>query len=197
MKKVTALNKNFYRNNPMEEINIANLFYMTYLMFSDPDEPDLFDEPLFPLDDWDAQDFTEPEIDINIDEISTPEELIQCMRKEPGMSVQEMIFNKALSMQDDFMPLAIERYQSNRQDVFLQLCALIFAEADIKYAQQLYEVYHNIKNPYGQALACVVFGIKGMRETIPLLLDEYYRLKKDYYDEGYEQGPLFALHMFR
>lgn len=196
MKKENVLTKKFYRDNPVEDLSVANIFYMHHLMYTNRELSDAITNMILPGLEEERTEAIEREEEI-INETSSVEELLKLMRKNMEFTSRELIYRKALQTQEEFMPRALELYQKNRQECFIQVCACIFAGADIQYAKRLYDVYNNIKSPYAQALACVVFGIKDMRETTQLLLDEYYRLKKDYPDESYSQCPLYSLHMFR
>jgi len=60
------------------------------------------------------------------------------------------------------------------------------------------DVWMKSGNPYAQAQSCIVFGIKKMYETIPLLVSETERLKriKDPDSKSdLSQAPLLALYV--
>lgn len=60
---------------------------------------------------------------------------------------------------------------------------------------QLKTLYPEIRNPYAQSMACLVFGIQKQEDTLPLLLAEYQRLKKEFPEESLCQGPLLAIYI--
>jgi hypothetical protein len=44
-------------------------------------------------------------------------------------------------------------------------------------------------------MACLALGVQKDDASTPLLQSEYHRLKKDYPQESYDQGPLLALYI--
>ena len=59
----------------------------------------------------------------------------------------------------------------------------------------LFEMYEEIRNPYAQSMACVVFGVQRIERADSLLLNEFKRMKKEYPQESLFQGPLLGLHI--
>ena len=68
-------------------------------------------------------------------------------------------------------------------------------EADRKYVQQLREMYSQIRAPYAQAGACLVFGMCGMKEETPFLLKEYERFQREHPKDTFKQHPLMPLYI--
>lgn len=135
----------------------------------------------------------EAEIARAIEAVQTPEELLQLMRKTVAFSNLTMLAKKALSMQDEAMPLIISRYRKTKHTVFIENASKILSGADRKYTEALLVCYKDIWLPYAQALACLLFGYHGLVDTIPLQLSEYERFRRVYPDETYDQCPLMAL----
>lgn len=71
----------------------------------------------------------------------------------------------------------------------------ILGHAEREYVDQLIEMYPEIRNPYAQSMACVALGVQEREDTLPLLLREYERLKRQYPEESYCQGPLLAIYI--
>jgi len=59
----------------------------------------------------------------------------------------------------------------------------------------LREMYNEIRYPFAQASACLVFGMQGMEEEMPFLLSEYERFQRNFPDESFDQHPLLALYI--
>ena len=131
----------------------------------------------------------------HIEEIKTAEEIVAQMRKKNEMSVIPLLCKKALTIQDEVMPLVLRRYKTTIQDHFIETAVRLFGNADRKYAIDLFHQYHEIRNEYARSMACLLFGEQNIEESIPLLLSEYERFMKSYPEESYDQGPLFALHI--
>ncbi len=197
MQKSRILNDKFFRDNPLnDEITYPDMLITKYFSVSVQELAEEIDKTSLPFFSDERLKKIDQETDL-IENTATAEELIRLMRKNLDIVSHKAIYQKALAMQDDFMPLAIERYMRSRQDTFLELCACVFIDAETKYLNRLYESYHDIKSPYAQALLCVVFGMNDMTETTQLLLDEYHRFQKYYPDEDYYCCPLHSLHLFR
>ena len=131
----------------------------------------------------------------HIEEIKTAEEIVAQMRKNNEISIIPLLCKKALTIQDEVMPLVLRRYKTTIQDHFIETAVRLFGNADRKYTIDLFHQYHEIRNEYAQSMACLLFGEQNIEESIPLLLSEYERFMKSYPEESYDQGPLFALHI--
>ena len=130
-----------------------------------------------------------------LDKLETAEELVMYMRKDAESMTYPTLCRKALAIQEEVMPLIIKRYLTTAQTCFIEAAVRIFGNADRKYTEELLKEYGNIRNPYAQANACLLFGEFRMMETVPLLLSEYRRFLRNYPDQGYAQCPLFALNI--
>ncbi len=128
-----------------------------------------------------------------IEAIITPEDLMLQMRKVVVFSNMNALAKKALEMQDEALPLIVNRYKKTRHTVFIENASRILSCADKKYTEELRASYKDIWLPYAQALVCLLFGYHGFVDTIPLLLSEYERFGRLYPDETYDQCPLMAL----
>ncbi len=103
------------------------------------------------------------------------------------------LVKKALEMQDEALPLIVNRYKKTRHKVFIGNASKILSCADKKYTEKLRANYKDIRLPYAQALVCLLFGYHGFVDAIPLLLSEYERFGRLYPDGTYNQCPLLAL----
>lgn len=93
------------------------------------------------------------------------------------------------------MPLLLKRYRTCMLDHFIDAATIVLATGEKKYAQLLWEMYAEIRCPFAQACACLVFGMQGMEQEIPFLRSEYTRFQHEYSDETYHQHPLLALYI--
>jgi hypothetical protein len=127
--------------------------------------------------------------------LSSAEEVIRFMRGKFSMVNQALLTQKALSMQDEVMPLLLRRYRTNMQDTFLETAMIITSEADQKYIDQVKTMYPEIQDVYAKSLACLLFGYRKQEDMLPLLLSEYERMKKDYPQENLCQAPLLGIYI--
>lgn len=188
------LPKNFFRDNPLDEMSTARLadFSIRTVL-----KDDLTNEMNKILQSTMSQSRA---ADVKasqeaLDKLETAEELVMYMRKDAESMTYPTLCRKALAMQEEVMPLIIKRYLTTAQTCFIEAAVRIFGNADRKYTEELLKEYGNIRNPYAQANACLLFGEFRMMETVPLLLSEYRRFLRNYPDQGYAQCPLFALNI--
>ena len=127
--------------------------------------------------------------------ITSGEDVEQYMRKNHDVLVHPLFFEKALPLIEEAAPHIIRRYKTSGQDGFIELAFRLFVRADRRYTEELFAAYHDIRNPYAQAMACLLLGEHDRKETIPFLLKEYKRFQAEYPDESYDQYPLLALYI--
>lgn len=87
----------------------------------------------------------------------------------------------------------MKKIRTSGHDLFIENTAILLANADDKYAEELYEIFDDIRNPYARSELCIVFGVKKMENSIDLLLKQFVQIKQERPDDDYEQGPLLAL----
>ena len=189
------IHKSFFKKNPLEKFSAAAFadFHLTML---DQDELNAEMENIVFKYKPDDERRAQLEQDRNIIEaMDSGEAIVKYMRQEHEGLADPMFCKKALAMQDGAAPLILRRYMTTGQDRFIELAFLILAKANIRYVEQLYADYANIRNPYAQSMACLLFGEREMQNAASLLMEEYERFKREYPDESYNQGPLLALHI--
>ena len=130
-----------------------------------------------------------------IADLDSGEAVVRYMRQKHDPFANYDLYQKALSMEEEICPLIVRRYMTTAQEHFIDSAFRILAKADVKYAEGLLENYREIRNPYAQATACLLFGEHKMENAIPLLLKEYARFSAVYPDESYDQSPLLALYL--
>lgn len=81
------------------------------------------------------------------------------------------------------------------KNFFVENAVILFSHADLKYVEQLYNMFRKIRNPYARSEASLVFGIKRKKEYTALLLKQFELIKQEAPGTGYEQGPLLALYL--
>lgn len=188
------LPKNFFEENPLKELSTAQMAYFQMVTYSLPGFNEQTEKLVFPFMDTDRREQYESEKQ-QIFQISTAEDVIKYMRKLKEMQNRGTLVEKALSMQEEVVPLILKRLLKSFHDVYIEIAVMVLADADMKYVEQLYDQFHDIRSPYARSEACIVFGMKRRIDYTPLLLEQYDKMKQEYPGQGYEQGPLFALYL--
>lgn len=188
------LPKSFFKKNPLEKMSTAIIadFSLT-VEFNDrlhAEMEKILDERIS-----DERHIKIAKDKEEVEHLDSGEAVVTYMRKDHDNVADPMFCKKALTMEAEVAPLVLKRYKTTGQDRFVELAFRILAKADKKYTQQLFEEYRGIRDPYAQAMACLLFGEHEMEDAVPLLLKEYERFKKEYPDESLNQAPLLALHI--
>ena len=188
------LPKSFFKKNPLEKMSTAIIadFSLT-VEFNDRLQEEMkkiLDERIS-----DERHIKIAKDREEVQKLDSGEAVVTYMRKDHDNVADPMFCKKALTMEAEAAPLIVKRYKTTGQDRFVELAFRILAKADKKYTQQLFEEYREIRDPYAQAMACLLFGEHEMEDAVPLLLKEYERFKKEYPDESLNQAPLLALHI--
>lgn len=184
----------FFKQNMLEERTSAMILYFSLIMMRSHELNHILDDATSPF--LDEERIAEIEKDkAAIMQIACPEDLVKCMRKSKIIINREYILEKVLSMEEQIMPLIVKRIRNNGQDEFVEIATLALAIADAKYVEDLIENIEEIKYPIARAMVCLALGIKREVQCSELLLKQFYKLPKEYPEQGYENGPLLALYL--
>lgn len=188
------LPKHFFEENPLINFSTAMFthFRMITITISDLDER--INEVIVP--DMEKSRYERFVVEREcIANLNKAEDIVSCMRKIEDVSNSSLLIQKAIEYQDDVAPLVLKKLCTSGHDVFIENAAIFLANADIKYTEQLYELFPDIRNAYARSEASIVFGVKEKAEYVPLLMEQYIRIAEERPDMDYEQGPLLALHL--
>ena len=190
----SLLPKNFFKNEPLEEMSTAILahFSMTAL-FADQMEAaveEILDDKL-PAE-RKVQIAAEKEA---IAKLAGGEEAVRFIRKGFDIINRPTLCKKLLTMQEEVMPPLLRRFRTSFQDEVVETTAYCLAYGELEYVEQLKAMYGEIRNPYAQSMACLIFGMRKQEDMLPLLLREYQRMKKAHTEESLCQGPLLAIYL--
>ncbi len=186
--------KSFFKKNPLDQMSAA-VIADSFCMLSTIDR--LNEEIERIIDDGISEERREKiQQDKQVIEALDSGEAVEAyMRKGHDIVVDYLFLKKALTLIDDAAPLVLKRYQTIAQDRFIELAFRLLANADKRYAKQLFANYARIRDPYAKAVACLLFGEHKMEESIPLLLAEYDHFRRDCPEESHAQFPLLALYI--
>ena len=188
------LPRNFFKDNPVNEFSTAQLTYFQMVMLGLPELNDKISNMANTLMKTSRLEECEQEKN-RILGSDTAEEVIKHMRTIKNPQNRKLIVEKALTLQEDIMPLILKRLQTSAHDVFIETSAMIFANGDMKYVEQLFNIFTEIRSPYARSATSIVFGVKKRTDYTSLLLKQYMLIKQEEPDKDYEQGPLLALHL--
>lgn len=198
MKQKPILPKSFFREYPLANISFARFSFFRMAELKQGTMSEIYAK--ISLSDLLPKERVEQIAAENerISHLQTAEDVIQALQKVKESFCLDAIVQRALEMEDTVLPLLLQRYQTNRTDQFIEGAAMIFANADVRYAEALLAEYDSIRSDYACAQACLVFAAKDMKQAIPLLLSEMNRLKTVEDRESHadlSQAPLLALYV--
>jgi len=188
------LPRHFLDENPLSELSTAQITYFQMVTVSVPGFNEEIAGMVVPRMEILRREEYELEKE-QILKIDTVEDVIKYMRKIKELQNRNLLVEKALAMQEDIMPLILKRLLTSGHDVFIENAAIILASADMKYVEQLFDMFKEIRNPYARSETSMVFGVKRRADYTPLLLQQYRLIKQECPNKDYEQGPLMALHL--
>ncbi len=188
------LPKNFFKDNPLDKMSAPLIAHFSMTAG--------FNEKLQNAI-WDIlEGEIEPERKARIEEekaeiarLETGDAIVKFIRNGYDIANRETLCKKILTMQAEVLPPLLRRFQTSFQDNVTETTVYILGHAEREYVDQLIEMYPEIRSPYAQSMACVALGVQEREDTLPLLLREYERLKRQYPEESYCQGPLLAIYI--
>lgn len=188
------LPRHFFEKNQLQELSTAMLTHFRMITLAVPEVNEKVTEFAAPFMEQSRLEQYQNEKDA-ITNLVEAEEIVAYMRKIKETSNSSLLIEKALEFQDTVIPLVLKRICKSGHDIFIENAALLLANAEDKYTEDLYDIFSDIRNPYARSELCIVFGVKKKKEYTDLILQQYVQIKKERPDEDYEQGPLLALHL--
>ncbi len=189
-----VLRKDYFKKNPLKELSAAVIadFSANTAMFDSLNDK-ISDIVGATIPDERREKIKQEQQDVA--QLTTAEDVVRYMRNNHDVLTNPMLCKKALSIIDDVGPKIIKRYLTTAQDSFIELAFRIFVHADKQYAEELFDKYDDIRNPYAKAVACLLFGEHDMQTAVPFLLKEHKRFQTEYSNDDFDQFPLLALHL--
>lgn len=188
------LPKNFFEENQLQELSAAMMTHFRMITLAVPELDEKVTGLAAPFMEQSRLEQYQNEKDA-ITNLVEAEEIVSYMRKIKEPSTSSLLIKKAVEFQDTVIPLVLKRICKSGHDIFIENTAILLANAEDKYTEDLYDIFSDIRNPYARSELCIVFGVKKKKEYTDLILKQYVQIKKERPDHDYEQGPLLALHL--
>ena len=186
--------KRFFRLHPLDKMSAALLADFKLTMEENDPLQTQFEEVVLSMKPHPHEKELQRDREI-IAKMDSGEAVVAYMRQEHNGLADADFHKKALTLAAEAMPLILRRYKTSWQDRFIEHAFCLFAKSDPVYGERLFREYREIRNPYAQADACLLFGELGMKETVPFLMQEYERFQREFPDESFHQHPLLALYI--
>lgn len=187
------LPREFFKDNPLIGFSTARLTHFRMITITMPIDEQINQLTISMMDKSRHEQYqAEKE---SITKLNQAEDIMSYMRKLKDPSNSSLLIQKALEYQKEVVPLALKKICTSGHDVFIENTAILLANADIKYTEQLYDIFHDIRNAYARSELCIVFGVKKKEEYTHLLMEQFKKIQEERPDRDYEQGPLLALYL--
>ena len=135
------LSKNFWKENPLKEISFATLSLFLNDIHSSKKADDAFSNLLTKYSPKHISQETSSNKEM-IENASSAEEIVKIFRKGCDLPNEKLLFEKTLTMEQEVFPLLLQRYKTSCMDKFIELTAHILVKPDIKYTEQLFDMYN-------------------------------------------------------
>ena len=141
--------------------------------------------------------FVQTEKDLEMEKIISstvsPDGLLRLMRKSLSGKNASLLREKIVDHEQELLPLIKEKCIRNKQDVFIENALHFFMMSNTDCCDWIMEAYSQFQSEYLKSMFCLVLGMRGDESMIPFLMNEARRMKKEYPDEFYDQGPALAV----
>ncbi len=194
MQECMQLPKHFFEENPLLEFSTALLTHFRMITVTITEFEKEFSKLVVPAMERSRYEQYMAEKEC-IRNLNKAEDIVSYMRKSKDILNFSFLLQKAIAHQDEVIPLALKRICTSAHDVFIENTAVLIANADTKYTEQLYAIFPDIRNTYARSELSIVFGVKKKAEYTQLLLEQFRIIKKERPDRDYDQGPLLALYL--
>ncbi len=188
------LPKGFFIDNPLAEMSTAKLTHFQLMTSTLPNFYDEIATMIAPALEASTREAYDLEIN-QVKESVTAEAIIDCMRKTTGLQGKHNLVDKALTMQEEVVPLILKRLLRSGHATFIENATSVLAYSDMRHVRELASIFKDIRSTYARSATSIVFGVKNAVDYTPLLLEQYALIKQERPDRDYHQGPLLALQL--
>lgn len=167
------LPEDFFEKHPFDNnMTAGHLSYFRMKTMFDTDLASKMAEHLTPHFDDDRKIELEAEKDY-IDSLSTPEEIVNYMRKVKEASNQHYLCRKAADMGDEVAELLIEKLYKSGLDKFIECATRVLSKADEKYIDRMAGEFPQFRSGYARAQATVLLAYRKRYDALENMYKEY------------------------
>ncbi len=163
----------FYEKHPFDnEMTVGHLSYFRMKTMFDTDLSSKMTDYLMPQLEDERKSELEKEKDY-IDSLSTPDEVVNFMRKVKETSNQHYLCRKAVDMGDEVAELLTEKLDRSGLDKFIECAARVLSKADEKYIDRVAEDFPKYRNGYARTQATVLLAYRNRLDALENIYKEY------------------------
>ena len=176
----------FYDEYPLLDFSAARLEYSFYY------HPEVLDIAM------ETFQYVPSDVDVimeaQIAAANDAQQLYSLMRKQLSGDNKRRLRAKLVEHEKDLLPLVQKRCMTSTQDEFIENSLHFFLHARTDYTDWIVQHYRDMRSEYLKSMLCLVPGLRGAEACLPFLMEETKRLREEYPQETWFQGPLLGVH---
>lgn len=118
--------------------------------------------------------------------------LVRLMRRKMSVKNTAILRERLLRVQKVVNVPIMEKLYTSGQETFAQNALYFLLHADNDYSLFIYKEYDSFRSEYMKSMLCILLGIRGDKEMLPMLMQEAKRLSVHFPQEKFYQGPVIA-----
>ena len=121
------------------------------------------------------------------------EQIIRIMRRSPDPMNQHILVYRAMEFEDGLIPEVVRMMKTSLNTGFIETATRVLSVCRQDIADELVAYFNDVRSPYAQSMILVVLGFKADEKHVPWIIEKYKELKRNYPDESYCDGAVYAL----
>lgn len=128
-----------------------------------------------------------------IEQALDAETLVRLMRRKMSVTNTVLLRERLLRVQKVVNVPIMEKVFTSGQETFALNALHFLLHADVDYSLFLYKEYEEVRSEFMKSCLCLVMGIRGSKEMLPMLMQEAKRMSVAFPQEAFFQGPVIAV----
>lgn len=129
----------------------------------------------------------------DIEAAQDPDTLVRLMRRRMSATNTALLRERLLRVQKVVNVPIMEKMYTNGQETFAHNVLYYLLHCDADYSIFLYKEYEEIRSEYMKSMICLAIGLRGVKEMLPMLMQEAKRMSVKFPEEQLYQGPVIAV----
>jgi len=134
---------------------------------------------------------------IEIERLSTPNELVRYMRKPIEIANRELLCRKGVEMGGEAFSLIIDKLARNGVDFFIESAMYILSQAEDVYIDRIVKEFMDFRNKYARAQATTLLAFRNRKDALEEIYSFYRELAAslEQEDQRRKETVLFSLYL--
>lgn len=134
-----------------------------------------------------------PEADL-IKSLNDAEKLVGMLNGQTDQANHKLLLEELINRKEEVTPLVLDRLEKDDNEAFAELAVRYLNDADNVDWDRVSKLAETSPNKYKRSLLSLLLGVKGPEDKLPLVWNQYRKLKREAQNvKDEEQGPLYGL----